>query len=62
MHPSIADLEHAMRQAIGNPTNGILADTIPTLAAAAHATINPNNNITPEQRIIHANETRTNEP
>jgi hypothetical protein len=59
MHPTIADLEHAMRQAIGNPSSGILADTLPTLAAAAYATINPNSQTKPEQRILHPEETRT---
>ena len=60
MHPTIADLEHAMRQAVGNPTTGILADTIPTLAAAAHALTTPQTR--GEHRLLHADETRTNQP
>lgn len=50
-------LEQAMAEAIGNPTSGILRDTLPTLAAAAYATINPTSE--KENRIIPTTETRT---
>lgn len=51
------DIENAMRTAAGNPDSGLLADYIPTLAAAVDELVNPKP-AKVETRVIKAEETR----
>lgn len=51
------DIETAMRTAAGNPDSGILADYIPTLAAAVDELVNPKP-AKVEARVMKADETR----
>lgn len=53
---SKSDIENAMRNAAGNPDSGLLADYIPTLAAAVDELINPKQKA--EARVLKADETR----
>lgn len=53
---SKSDIETAMRTAAGNPDSGILADYIPTLAAAVDELVNPKAKV--ESRVMKADETR----
>lgn len=55
MTPTVEQLEQAIANALGNPTTGIIADNLHTIAQAAYNTINPTPNDT---RVIHTNETR----
>jgi glutaminase len=50
------EIETAMRTAAGNPDSGILADYIPTLAAAVDELVNPKAKT--ETRVIKADEVR----
>jgi hypothetical protein len=53
---SKSDIETAMRTAAGNPDSGIIADYIPTLAAAVDELVNPKAKV--ETRVIKADEVR----
>lgn len=50
------DIAKVIADAVGNPSTGPVRDSIPTIAAAIHAALNPKPAV--ERRVITPNETR----
>ena len=51
-------IEATLREAAGSPATGVVADIIPTLAAAVDAALNPKPAKAKETRVVEPDETR----